>query len=128
MVKRSLSTHKDLKEVHLHFRTTSSPAHFIKGSGSRELQARCPWVGGDGTDGMGNWRHLQLVLAVRWQRGRNTGRIYTNGTSPPLLSQHLGQALKLLEGLEKWKSKVEGIWVREFKIMTMKTSELLKGL
>ena len=55
---------EDLKEVHLHFRATVYPSHFIKGSGSRELQARCPRVGGDGADGMGNW---SLVLEVRWK-------------------------------------------------------------
>ena len=54
----------DLKEVHLHFRATDYPSHFINGSGSRKLQARCPRVGGYGADGMGNW---SLVLAVRWK-------------------------------------------------------------
>ena len=52
----------DLKEVHLHFRAIDYPLHFISGSGSRELQARCPRVGGYRADGMGNW---SLVLAVR---------------------------------------------------------------
>lgn len=78
---------------------------FTPGFRLRVFAVGCPWVGEDGTE-----RH-QSCRAVQCKRGRNARRTDTIPL-PPHPAQDLGQATKLVEGLEKWKSRAKQVWVR----------------